>query len=138
MKFFELPNGSQVVCCPDCGGCVVLVTLEDGSTMPVQPTIVRGYSAECLKSDVVNDDGPPDADALIRVLSGEERVTISEPVFIAHWMVCPSMPLVRTLPMAESLRVLSEEEPHAPVVHDLEIQSGKIGQSVKIKSDDTN
>jgi hypothetical protein len=141
----EVPYDATVEACPRCGALCFKLRLTNGETALVQGAIVRGLVPE---RELVATPGKRHSESDIqRCIEGGMTVGLGPPMFIVHDIVCNTAPLSRGLsPAALISKIqLGVDEPTSPdpeppveherkpVVHDLEIQGGKLGHAAKIK-----
>lgn len=142
----QIPEGAKLAPCEECGELLFVVRLSDGGKeVLVQPVVIRG-----LIPDVELIQGPqatPPEELITKLVSRGATAKFSPPIMIPHNLVCIRAPLIRTLPVPMRVVPQGPEPPaqdprvpppgHKKVVHDLEIQSGKIGvSSTHIKGED--
>lgn len=141
----QVPDNAKMALCPECGELFFVAKLTDGGKeVLVQPVVVRGLIPDV---ELVQGVTPTSPEELItKVVSRAATARFSPPLLIPHNLVCIRAPLIRSLP-APTRPVAPGPEPpkgdprvpppgHKPVVHDLEIQNGKIGTSSRIPSED--
>lgn len=143
----SIPEGAKIANCPDCGELLFVIQMDNGQEVLAQPVVVRGLIPA---RELVQLHSPPSPEDLIKKLvSRTATARMSPPIIIPHNLVCIRAPLVRTIPAPTKLAAMgpepkaeAPEDPkkpppgHVPKVHDLEIQSGKMGTSSKIPGDD--
>ena len=138
-----VPEGASIARCPDCGQLAFVVTLSNGTLAMVQPTVVR-----CIVPDrgLVETGRPLPAEVQTeKVIGGTMSGKYGPPVLVPHVLVCQRAPLCRMLPVPLEGPSEPKAAPEAQdgkrekVVHDLEIDNGKIGTSSRYpKSEDEN
>ena len=107
----QVPEGSKIAVCPDCGELLFVATITGGKEVLVQPIVVRGLIPDV---ELIQTKQQPAPEELIqKVVSRTATARFSPPLLIPHHLVCIRAPLIRTLPSPTRL-VPQGPEPRPP------------------------